>query len=278
MPARCYRTVSIRDVTALFFALLALLTFPPTLVLAGTAAPASLPAKQASPKSSLTIPAGTILPVVLRTTIRASSAAQGQIVRGEIAQDVALDGIPKIHKGSKIEGQVVQVVPAANGAGPRISIRFDKLHVNGQVLPITTDLRAIAGFMAVLQASIPDMGVGEGEVSNWMTTTQIGGDSVYGVGGKVESANGQVVGRSLISGGVLVEPLSNGACRGAIDGNNSPQSLWVFSSNACGTYGLESVQISHAGRSEPAGTFTLDLQSHKTKIQDGAGMLLRVIG
>lgn len=246
-----------------------------------SAVPPSSPAHQTAKSQSSSIAPGTILPVVLRTTISPERAKQGQIVRGQIAQDVPLPNGSKIPKGSKVEGQVVEVVPAANGAGAKISIRFDKLYWQGQTLPITTDLRAIAGFMEVSYAGVPNQAIGEGDVAEWMTTTQIGGDSVFGRGGEVTSAHDatEVVGNAPMSGGVLVRlsPNESAHCRGALDGNTSPQALWVFSSDACGTYGLENVSISHAGRTDPLGTITLELQSPKAKIANGAGMLLRVI-
>jgi hypothetical protein len=134
----------------------------------------------------------------------------------------------------------------------------------------------------VLEAQVPNQGIGEGDVYDWLPTTQIGGDNVFGVGGTVASAHDTsvVVGKSLMSGGVLVRVSADpsGRCRGAMANNDSPQALWVFSSDACGTYGLSKVSISHAGRTDPVGTFILDVQDAKTKIQGGAGLLLRVIG
>jgi len=255
------------------FALLAVPTFP-----ANGRNPACSDKQQSA--EHLTIPAGTILPVILETTIAPSSAKQGQVIRAKIAQDVPLPGDAKIRKGSKVEGRVVEVVRVANGEGAKISVRFDKLYVHGQPMGITTNLRAIAGFMAVLDASTPNQAIGEGDVPEWMTTTQIGGDSVFGQGGVVTSApTGEVVGESPMSGGVLVQPRPSeaGNCRGSVNGSNSAQALWVFSSDACGTYGLSKVSISHAGRTDPVGTITFDVQSH-AKIRDGAGLLLRVIG
>jgi hypothetical protein len=251
----------------------------------GADQPPSQPAQNSSRTQTrtmprLTIPLGTILPVTLRTTISASNAKSGQTVRGQIAQEVPLPGGLKIHKGSRIEGQILEVTPGTSADGQNISIRFDKLYSDGEVIPITTSLRAIAGFMEVLAAGTPTQSVGESDVFYWMTTRQIGGDSVYGLGGVVTSAqSGQVVGSSPMSGGVLGQVNANpsGNCRGSLDDNQNPQALWVFSSDACGAYGLSNIHILHAGRTEPVGTFKLQLKDRKTKIQNGDGLLLRVV-
>jgi hypothetical protein len=233
-----------------------------------------------SPQQTV-VPVGTILPMVLGTTISPALAKQNQTIHGQIAQDVPLPGGSGIRKGSPIEGEIVEVTTGATGSVEKISIRFNKLRMGGQVIPIMTSLRAMAGFMEVLDAGTPTGSVGESDVFNWLTTRQIGGDSVYGRGGVVTSGqSGQVVGSAPISGGVLVQVSANpsGHCRGAIEGHENPQALWVFSSDACGTYGLSDVHILHAGRSEPVGTFTLGIERGKTKIHQGDGLLLRVIG
>ena len=238
-------------------------------------------AAQRTSVSKVEVPPGTILPVLLGTTISPAKAKPGKIIQGQIAQDVPLPSGSKIPKGSKVEGHVVENIPADNGMGAKISIRFDTVRFRDETLAITTNLRAIAGFMAVLDAGVPNQAVGEGDVSNWMTTTQIGGDSVFGIGGPVTSAHNaaEVVGKSPMSGGVLVElrPNTSANCRGPLDGNNNPQALWVFSSDACGTYGLSKVSIVHAVRTDPIGTVILEIQGTSTKIQSGAGLLLRVI-
>ena len=184
------------------------------------------------------VPRGTILPVVLETTISPAVAKPNQTIHGQIAQDVPLPGSARIRKGSRIEGEIVEVATGPTGSVERISIRINKLHMDGQVIPITTSLRAMAGFMEVLDAGTPTQSVGESDVFTWMTTRQIGGDSVYGRGGVVTSGqSGQVVGSAPMSGGVLVQVSANpsGRCRGGIEGNENPQALWVFSSDACGT-------------------------------------------
>jgi len=234
---------------------------------------------QSAAKSGLAIPAGTILPVRLNSTISSAKCRPGQTITGRIMQDVPLPQGARIREGSKVIGHIVEVTPATRGVPVRISLQFDKLVSSHQTVGITTNLRAIAGFMRVLEAQTPPIGPGESDVYRWLTTVQVGGDVVYGEGGVVtagDNAN-EVVGREA-NGGVLarVRAREGTKCRGAIDGNDSPQALWVFSSDACGTYGLEHISIAHAGRTDPAGVIVLTSDAGNLKIAGGAGMLLRV--
>src|SRR5262245_12901175 len=231
-------------------------------------------------KPALTsIPRGTILPVRLNATLSSVKSKANQMVTARIMQSVPLPDGSEIPEGSKMEGRIVEVVPQSGTSGARISLQFDKPRLQRQVIPIVANLRAIAGFMEVYAAQTPAVGPGFGDVFRWMTTIQIGGDVVYGEGGPVTSAeNGaEVLGKS-VHGGVLVPVRANEklGCRGEADGKDSLQALWVFSSNACGTYGLEHVQVPHAGRTDPIGVITLASDSGSLRIPSGAGMLLRI--
>jgi hypothetical protein len=224
------------------------------------------------------IPPGTILPIRLQSSISTDKSEPGQLIAGKIAQDVPSPNHSKIRAGSKVEGRIVEVTPAGSASGPRISIQFEKVYSQGKAIPVTTNLRAMAGFMEVMQTGEPDE---EGAPPNWWTTTQVGGDSVYGVGGPVMSAehSSEVVGRS-VNGGVLsrVSAKEGTKCRGPVAGNTNPQALWVFSSDACGTYGMEHIEIVHAGRTDPVGTISFVSDRPKLKIPAATAMLLRVNG
>jgi|SRR5271169_83951 len=224
------------------------------------------------------VPTGTILPVVLRTTFSFENCKPGQTLRGKIAQDVPSANGSSIRKGSMIEGHIVEITPAASGNGAKVSIRFDKLYLASLWVPLVTNLRAIAGFMTVLEASMPEELPSEGTPYEWLPTTQIGGDTVYGAGGPVMSGeNTSVVGKS-VSNGVLarVSAKEGTRCRGAINGNDHPQALWVFSTEACGTYGIAHLNIAHAGRTASQGTIVLASETHNLKLRSGDGLLLRV--
>jgi hypothetical protein len=235
------------------------------------------PAKADS--GTMAIPGGTILPVSLNSTISSARCKPGQVITGKIMQDVPLSSGATIRAGSKVTGHIVNVIPATSGTEARVSFQFDKLVFSNQTVSVLTNLRAIAGFMEVRAAQTPPTAPGEGDNFYALTTVQVGGDVVYGVGGPVTTAenSNQVVGKAGANG-VLgqVRAREGRKCRGAIEGNDSPQALWVFSSNACGAYGLEHISIAHAGRTDPTGVIVLTSDSGKLRIPGGAGMLLRV--
>ena len=194
-------------------------------------------------------------------------------------QDVPLPGGQKIPKGSKVFGKVVATSPTAGNTNRTISFQFDHIRVREETIPLTTNLRAIAGYVEIEQAQIPVFSSGEGEVYDWLPTVQIGGDSVFGRDGTVTRWNdsSQVVGRSTADGVVgHINAREDRGCRGALYGNDAPQALWVFSSDACGVYGLPHVAIAHAGRSDPTGLIVLKSSGSKLNMPSGTGMLLRV--
>lgn len=237
--------------------------------------------EQTPGEGAAAIPNGTILPVRLNTTLSSTKCKPGQEITARIMQDVPLIQGAKIKEGAKVTGHIVDVSPATPSAPGRVSVKFDKLVSAGRTLSMVTNLRAIAGFMAINEAQTPPVGPSESDVYRWLTTVQVGGDVVYGEGGVVTSAqNANLVVGKAVNGGVLsqLRAKEGTKCRGALDGNEAPQALWVFSSDACGTYGLQHIYIAHSGRTDPAGIIVFVSDSGNVKIPGGAGMLLRVNG
>jgi hypothetical protein len=219
------------------------------------------------------IPAGTILPVGLNSPLNSQKARIGQVVSGRIMQDVPLESRSRIPEGAKVIGHVVDV---KNGRPTQISVRFDTLVVSRRKIPITTNLRALASMMAIEEAQIPTFGPDRGTSPNWATTEQIGGEVAYRAGGPV--SNGLLTVGKPTGDEVLARPTSEAKtnCHDAVSGNDRPQAFWLFSSDACGAYGFNDLEIAHAGRNNPVGIITLASNHGRVNVRAGSGMLLRV--
>jgi len=222
------------------------------------------------------IPPGTAIPVRLESSLSSSKSKPGQEIKARVMQAVPLAGKTLIPRGAKLLGHVISVTPSASGAGSQISFQFDRLSFSGRIIPITVHLRALASMMEIYDAQIPSVGADRGTPPASYTTVQVGGEVVYRGGGPVMSGS-EVVGEP-VPYGVLVRLNSQPGkpCRGATPGDDQPQALWLFSSDACGAYGFPHVTIAHAGRTNPAGVVVLAADDGALKILGGSGMLLRV--
>ncbi len=222
------------------------------------------------------IPAGTVIPAELNASLSSAKSKTGEKLSARVMQDVPLTDGERIRRGAQVSGQVLAVTRSTNGSGARIAFRFDKLTAGKRSYAVTTDLRAVASMVDVEQAQIPPMGTDRGTSPLEYTTMQIGGDVVYRGGGPVTHGS-RIVGEP-VPNGVLseVSEKPGSDCRGAIEGANSRQALWLFSSDACGAYGLGETKIVHAGRTEPMGEIILGSAHGEVKVQSGSGMLLRV--
>jgi hypothetical protein len=228
------------------------------------------------------IPSGTIIPVRLNSSLSSQKTKVGQTISARVAQDVPLSAGARIHEGAKILGHVTGVREPAPGSPAQISLVFDRLVSGNNALPITTSLRALASAFEVDQAQIPPVGLGEGDTWSSRVTQQIGGDTVYWGGGPVEGSAGPV-GKpvdGIETTGVLVTVSAKpgSPCRGEVGDHMGPQALWVFSSDACGVYGVSGLTIAHAGRAHPIGVIELSAARGQINIRSGSAALLRVIG
>lgn len=157
----------------------------------------------------------------------------------------------------------------------QVTLRFDTLLVRKRRIAIVTDLRALATMMAVIDAQVPETGPDRATREDSWVTDQIGGEVNYH--GASIYRYSTMVGTSQPDG-ALARPASNPGepCRGARYNNDSPQALWVFSSDACGLYDLPGLRLVHAGRTAPVGQITFVAPKSKFNIPSGSGLLLRV--
>jgi len=220
------------------------------------------------------IPAGTVLPVMLSSTLDARRDKPGKIVTGKVMQEVPLPGGAKIPKGARIVGQVVSSYPASPGVPARVALELHHLEFGGKSLPVSVHLRALASMMSVFEAKMPtnswdDYGTSP---SDW-NTIQVGGAGVFRGNGQV-IADGAVVGRATDYGAVTAKLVAMPKSLCHADDDAREQALWVFSPWACGTYGFADLTIAHAGRTEPVGE--IELRSERNVyVQGGSGWLLR---
>jgi hypothetical protein len=224
------------------------------------------------------IPPGTVLPVVLNSTLNASKDQPGRRITGKIMQDVPLADGASIPQGASVVGHVISASRATAGSRSHLALRFDQVVVKGRPIPITTHLRALASMNEIFEAKMPtnswdDYGTSS---SDW-NTVQVGGAGVYRGNGQVVSGD-QVVGRSTDYGADTAKLIAAPAlgCHGD-DGDVSAreQALWLFSPWACGLYGFSDLEIAQAGRTDPVGQ--IELESRRdVRVSGGSGWLLRV--
>jgi hypothetical protein len=233
----------------------------------------------AAAASAQSIPNGTILPVKLNSSLNSKKSKAGQEISGSLAQDVPLASGVKIRAGTKLLGHIIAVTRSSGGTGARLTFQFETLDTGRWPISVTTDLRAIASMLEVDQAQVPTSGPDRGTPSTAWVTHQIGDEAVYHGGWPVTNGP-NVVGKSLLSGGVLVQPTSWPwtHCRGEVDHNDQPQAFWVFASDACGSYGFADLTITHGGRTDPDGQISLSSEKGDIDVRGGSGLLLRVIG
>jgi hypothetical protein len=225
------------------------------------------------------IPPGTALPVMLNSSLDAKKDKPGRKISARIMQDVRLPDGRKIPAGSHIVGQLLGVSGPTANSPSRLVVKFETLNSRGHSVPLTTSLRALASMVEVFDAQLPSNNFDEygSSIADW-TTVQVGGDAVYRRDGKVISPYAEVVGSTTLGGDVTAKLTAapDRGCRGSIEGNDREQSLWVFSTSACGAYGFRDLQIVHAGRTNPVGEIVLESPSN-VQIRGGSGLLLRVI-
>jgi hypothetical protein len=231
-----------------------------------------------APVAASAIPVGTILPIKLDSAFSVNDAVAGQKVEAYIAQQVPLPNGGKIRLRSGVHGTVVSVNESADGNGVEVSLRFESIEYDKQVVPVATSMRALASFEAVRAARLPLGGADAGTPTGWGNTVQIGGDIRYGDGGQVRNRRKENVGKG-VSGGVLVHVSAQpgSECEGPVNGDDRLQALWVFSADACGVYDLRGVEIVRNGKTEPVGTITLRFGKEKMKLDASTGILLRTV-
>jgi hypothetical protein len=223
-------------------------------------------------RSAEQIPAGTIIPVSLNSTLRSDKSGSGTTITATVMQDVPLLMGETLRRGWKVTGHMIDAaIPGKRPAESKISFQFDQVQLGNLTIPITANLRAVASRKAAVAAT-PQL-ASEGPDNQ----LQIGGDEIsYGNDGLVMVGK-QVVGKYTSQGVLAYGGQDLGTpCSGTIDDNDHPQAFWLFSVNACGAYGFDDLTVSHSGRTAPVGEVTLSSTTKVLKVDKGTAMLLLV--
>lgn len=105
--------------------------------------PATPSTPKPAPVTTITVPAGTELPLSLATSLSSKSAKAGDPVRAVLTSDVKVDGRTAIASGTTVAGAVVKVVSGSDkiGGTPTLVVAFDRLELpGGKDVPITGEL------------------------------------------------------------------------------------------------------------------------------------------
>ena len=229
------------------------------------------------------IPASTAIPVVLTHSVAAGQAHPGDPVTAKTLQEVLLPGGRVLPRGTDLTGQVVASTPFVFDATPYavqkpsvLSIRFDTIAAPGATIPVALEVRAVAGPVASHEAEIPHS---LDEIDWSGTRILVGGESFSPLEKTVFSPDGNVAGyrrpqgifaRLLAEGSV--NPESNFTC----EATSSEQSVAIFSANACGVYGIQSVFLAQKGSPDGA-SLSLASQRRSVRLYAGTTALLQVI-
>ena len=214
------------------------------------------------------IPAGTVLPITLGTTLDAKKDKPGQKLDGRLMEEVALSGGARFKRGARVSGHVVEVTRLPGG-GSRLVLKFDQIEGDGQNSPLNVSVRAIADSQSVYHAHIPIDASSNYESENMWVVRQVGGD-IVNRGRRIVASGDAIVGRW--DGTVWAKLAYVPGCPPR-DLPKDEQPMWVFSVNACGVYGEPDIKLTSAGNAEPAGQIVLE-SPKDAKLGGGSGWLL----
>ncbi|QNI34355.1 BON domain-containing protein [Alloacidobacterium dinghuense] len=116
-------------------------------------APAPAPVEQAPPPApappppppqpvakTVTIPAGSIIPVRITEALSSKDAQPNQVFHGSLAGDLIADGMVAVPQGASVTGRVVDAKDAAHFAGSSLlSIELTQISTKSRQIPVVTE-------------------------------------------------------------------------------------------------------------------------------------------
>jgi hypothetical protein len=221
------------------------------------------------------IPVGTVIPVMLSSSLNAAKDKPDKRIEGRVMQEITLPSGIKIKERARIFGHTVNVSNTSSSSS--IVVKFTTIQSEDHSFPITVGLLAVASMASVNDAQLPISGNSDRDPDTQWATRQIGGDVVRRGWGKVFSSGG--IEGKWVGGSSVVIKLTPNVAAGCSEGPgyDREQAAWIFSSAACGTYGLRNVKIASPGIGAPVGEINLT-SSRNVDIRGGSGWMLIVTG
>jgi len=221
------------------------------------------------------LPLGTVVPVMLDSPLNASKSQSDKKIEGRVMQDVLVVGMDRIRERSRITGHIVSATKLGN-SGSNLAVKFDVIQDRGRRISITAALLAFASDNAVSDAQSPINLTSDRDPMTQWTTRQVGGDVVArsrGTVGSKEGISGTWLGGTSVS--IKLTPNRKAGCPDG-PGYEGEQAVWVFSSSACGVYGVKDVKIESTGAAAPFGNIVLS-SPRNISVRGGSGWLLMAV-
>ena len=211
------------------------------------------------------IPAGTVVPIMLTTTVDSAKAHPGDPILAKVMERVPLPDGGEIPQGARITAHVDQVMPAHGKDPSWLSVEFDRILIRNREIPVKANVRAVASMMAIYDAQVPFFEP-DTTPSSAVMFAPVGGDPAF------RPDNPEKSYKKVVTFDGELPP----GCGGRVDRESSTGALWVFSPYACGVYGYgKGLAIVKDGSEEPVGNIIVGSQKN-FQLHAGSGWLLRV--
>lgn len=148
-----------------------------------------------------TVPADTVVSVLLNESVSSKDASVGQKVEGEVASDVVVDGKVVVPKGSRVTMSVASVASAGKIKGqPKLWLKIDSLDVRGRKYTPATNWGGRTGAARGKRTAI---GAGGGAAAGAVIGALAGGGKGAAIGAAVGAGAG--TGAAALTGKTEVE-------------------------------------------------------------------------
>ncbi len=103
------------------------------------AAPPPPPRPAAPVAQTVSVPAGTSLPVRISDALDSGSTQTGQVIHGTLAADIVADNMVAIPRGTPVTGRVTEAKDATHFSGSSsLSVELTGVQLNGRLVPVST--------------------------------------------------------------------------------------------------------------------------------------------